>query len=181
MQKNLAVSLLVMFLCTQFVFTPGCCSIFTSAPQKVTVSSNPPSATVKMGPYRGVTPYVVCMPRGKDYAIVVEYNGKTDAQTLEKHIEPIYWINILFWPGLIIDLATGSMFKYDPTDYEFDFTKPSAAVTPVDHPAAIAPVAIASVPAPAAVTSTAAAPAVDREAIKNLYSQAQKNGNSSNN
>lgn len=79
-----------MFLCTQLLFTSGCCSIFTSKAQKVTVDSKPQGATVKMGSYKGVTPYAVSMPRGKDYAIIAEYNGKTDTQTLEKHIEPIY-------------------------------------------------------------------------------------------
>jgi hypothetical protein len=41
---------------------------------------------------------------------------------LNKEIEPLYFVNILFWPGLIIDLATGAMFEYDPTHYSFDFT-----------------------------------------------------------
>jgi len=47
------------------------------------------------------------------------------------------------------------------------------------RPPAVAPVAIA--PAPAAMTSTATAPLVDRAAIKNLYSQAQKTSDPNNN
>lgn len=117
--------LLSVFL-FMFIFTQGCCSIFTSSPQKVSVNSKPEGASVKIGSFKGTTPYEIMMPRGKDYVVVVDYQGKTQAQTLERRIEPVYWINILFFPGLIIDLATGSMFKYDPTEYEFDFTTNTA-------------------------------------------------------
>jgi len=40
-----------------------------------------------------------------------------------KQINEPPFVNILFWPGLIIDLATGTMFRYDPTEYQFDFTQ----------------------------------------------------------
>ena len=76
---------------------------------------------MRIGPYKGTTPYEVTVPRGKDYIIQATYNGKTETQNLNKSIEPVYWVNILFWPGLIIDLATGNMFKYEPKVYEFDF------------------------------------------------------------
>ncbi len=99
----------------------GCCSIFTSGPQKISVDSKPQGAKVRIGPYKGMTPYKVWMPRGKDYVIEVSYGDKTDSQALSKSIEPVYWVNILLWPGLIIDLATGSMFRYDPLNYEFTF------------------------------------------------------------
>ena len=103
------------------IFTQGCCSIFTSDPQTVSVDSKPPGAKVKIGPHSGTTPYQVSLPRGKDFVIVATYEGETKTANLNKSIEPVYWVNILFWPGLIIDLATGKMFKYEPTDYSFDF------------------------------------------------------------
>jgi hypothetical protein len=105
------------------VFSPGCCSIFTPGPQTISVASKPTGANVKIGTYKGTTPYQVSIPRGKDYVIEASFNSKTQTQNLNKSIEPIYWVNILFWPGLIIDLATGNMFKYEPTEYDFDFTK----------------------------------------------------------
>ena len=109
----------VLALCT---FTQGCCSIFTSGPQTVSVDSKPPGASVAIGPFKGKTPYQVSLPRGKDYVITAKYADNSQTQNLNKSIEPVYWVNILFWPGLIIDLATGKMFKYEPTEYEFDFT-----------------------------------------------------------
>ena len=103
--------------------TQGCCSIFTPGPQTVSVNSKPEGAKVKIGPYSGMTPYQVSVPRGKDYVIEAKYGTDTQTVTLNKNIEPVYWVNILFWPGLIIDLATGKMFRYEPTEYEFDFNQ----------------------------------------------------------
>ena len=116
MKKTVLCALLAMSLLTQ-----GCCSIFTANPQTVSVNSEPPGAKVQIGPYRGTTPYNVSIPRGKNYIVQASYNGDVQTLNLQKNIEPVYWVNILFWPGLIIDLATGKMFKYDQTHYEFDF------------------------------------------------------------
>ena len=105
------------------IFLSGCCSIFTSGPQTVSVDSQPPGASVTVGPYKGTAPYQVSLPRGKDYIITAKYQGDTQTLNLNKNIEGVYWVNILFWPGLIIDVATGKMFKYEPTEYAFDFSK----------------------------------------------------------
>jgi hypothetical protein len=113
--------LVSLILIATLFLNSGCCSIFTSGPQKISVDSKPQGAKVKIGQYKGMTPYEVWMPRGKDYVIEVTYGNKTDSQALGKSIEPVYWVNILLWPGLIIDLATGSMFRYDPLHYEFTF------------------------------------------------------------
>lgn len=117
MKKSFVCLALVLFILTQ-----GCSSIFTSGPQNISVDSEPSGAKVKIGPYSGTTPYNVSIPRGKNYTIQVNYQGEREVVNLEKAIEPVFWVNILFWPGLIVDLATGSMFRYDPTYYDFDFT-----------------------------------------------------------
>lgn len=116
-------SVMCVLLSMAVVFNSGCCSIFTSGPQTVSVESVPQGAKVKIGQYKGVTPYQVSIPRGKDYVIEATYEGKSQTATLHKSIEPVYWLNIIIWPGLIIDLATGQMFKYEPTQYDFDFTE----------------------------------------------------------
>ena len=118
MRKTLLIAILITT-----IFCNGCCSIFTSGPQNISVDSKPQGAKVKIGPYKGITPYTATIPRGKNYTIQAEYEGKREVVNLEKNIEPVYRVNILFWPGLLIDLATGSMFKYEPLDYEFDFTE----------------------------------------------------------
>ncbi|MHC4371620.1 MAG: PEGA domain-containing protein, partial [Planctomycetota bacterium] len=98
MKKTILCVLLAMSLLAQ-----GCCSIFTSGPQTVSVDSEPPGAKVAVGPYSGVTPYNVSIPRGKSYVVQATLNGQTKTLDLENNIEPLYWVNILFWPGLIID------------------------------------------------------------------------------
>ncbi|MHC4121064.1 MAG: PEGA domain-containing protein [Planctomycetota bacterium] len=124
MNKTVLCAVLAMSLLTQ-----GCCSIFTSGPQTVSVDSDPPGAKVAIGPYTGTTPYNVSLPRGKTYVVQATVNGKTKKLNLEKKIEPIYWVNILFFPGLIVDLATGKMWRYDQTQYNFDFRPSTASVT----------------------------------------------------
>jgi hypothetical protein len=112
-------------LCTVMavlIFTQGCCTVFTGDPQTISVDSKPEGAKVQIGPHEGTTPYRVSLPRGKSYVIQASYGGKDKTLALSKKIQPVYWINILFWPGLIIDLATGAMFEYNPTHYNFDFT-----------------------------------------------------------
>lgn len=100
----------------------GCCSIFAGGSQMITVNSKPEGAKVQLGSLQGITPYQVKLPRGKDYAITVRHGDKTQSTPLQKKVNGIFWINILVWPGLIIDAATGNMYKYDPTVYDFDFT-----------------------------------------------------------
>ena len=118
MKKSVLCTVLAVLL-----FTQGCCSIFTGGPQTVRVDSEPEGAEVRIGPYKGTTPNQVSLPRGKDYVIKSKYGSDTQTMNLNKNIEGVYWVNILFWPGLIIDLATGKMFKYEPTEYEFDFSQ----------------------------------------------------------
>lgn len=113
--------IMALILAATLFFNCGCCSIFTSGPQTVSIDSQPQGADVKIGPYKGKTPYTVNLSRGKDYVIVAKYGDKTETLTLEKSIEPVYWVNILFWPGLLIDLGTGKMWKYSPTEYDISF------------------------------------------------------------
>jgi hypothetical protein len=116
MKKVLLLVALAAFLLNQ-----GCCSIFTHEPQCLSINSKPEGADVKIGPYKGKTPYTITMPRGKDYIIEAKHRGKTETVALNRSIEPVYWVNILFWPGLIIDFATGSMWQYDPVTYDITF------------------------------------------------------------
>ncbi len=105
------------------VFSQGCCTIFRSGPETISINSNPSGAKVEVGPYGGVTPCQVEIPRGKDFSIQAIYQGKTQTKELEKEFDVLWFANILFWPGFIVDLATGKMWRYDPTSYDFDFAE----------------------------------------------------------
>ena len=100
----------------------GCCSVWTRGPQPVSVKSVPPGAKVRIGPHQGTAPYRVLLPRGTCYVITAELDGQTKTQKLRKNIERVYWANIVFFPGFVIDFATGKMFNYEPKVYTFDFT-----------------------------------------------------------
>ena len=102
--------------------TSGCCTIFGGGSQLITVNSKPEGAQVQLGSLQGKTPYQVKLAKGKDYAIRVTYADETQSTPLEKKVDGVFWINILIPIGLIIDAATGNMYKYDPTVYNFDFT-----------------------------------------------------------
>lgn len=116
---RIAISTILVF--SMIVMSSGCCSIFGGGTQMITVNSKPEGAKVELGSLQGVTPYQVQLSKGKDYAIRVSYAGETQSTPLEKKVDGVFWINILFLPGLIIDAATGNMYKYDPTVYNFDF------------------------------------------------------------
>lgn len=103
--------------------TQGCCTIFTHDPQTITITSRPEGADVRIGPYTEKTPLQVTLPRGKDYIIEATYGQQTKKENLHKTIENIYWLNLIppLWPGLVIDMATGKMFTYEPLDYDISF------------------------------------------------------------
>jgi hypothetical protein len=104
------------------LFGQGCCTLFTGGPETVSVNSQPPGAKVEIGPYTGTTPYSMTIPRGKEYVIKATYDGQNQTEALNRTVQPLYFLNILFWPGLIVDLATGKMWHYDPETYNFSFT-----------------------------------------------------------
>ena len=111
----------------------GCCSIFGGGGQMITVNSKPEGAKVQLGSLQGTTPYQVKLPKGKDYAIRTTYAGKTQTTPLEKKVDGVFWINILFWPGLIIDAATGNMYKYDGSKKVTDHNKQVTMINNINH------------------------------------------------
>ena len=112
-------------LLTLIFLTQGCCSIFKRDPQTLTITSRPDGAEIKIGPYTGQTPLQVNLPRGKNYVIKATYGEQTKIVYVEKKIEDLYWVNLvpIFWPGLVIDMATGKMYRYEPLNYYIDFYK----------------------------------------------------------
>jgi len=105
------------------VSVSGCCSLFRESNQLVKVDSKPQGAVVKVGEAQGRTPFEITMSKGKEYVISATLAGETKSQTLNRRIDGLYWVNILVWPGLIVDAITGKMFVYDPIIYTFDFNQ----------------------------------------------------------
>ncbi len=111
------------FLLCAFVFVTGCATVLTQDTQNITVTSDPPGADVQIGPYKCVTPCVLQIPKGKNYAIDVKYGEQKQSVPLTKGVAGTTLINILFWPGFIVDAITGNVQKYNPTEYNFTFTQ----------------------------------------------------------
>ena len=99
----------------------GCATVLTKDTQNITVNSQPPGAKVQIGPYKGITPCVLQIPKGKNYAIDVNYGEQKQSVPLTKQVAGTTLINILFWPGFIVDAITGNVQKYEPTEYNFTF------------------------------------------------------------
>ena len=119
MKKAIATLTLAAVLFTTLV--PGCSTVISGTKQAIEVSSTPSGAKVRMGPYDGTTPFVITMPKGKDYLIEVTQDSERRVVSLERHFDSIGFINILFWPGFIIDAVSGAMLEYDPAVYHVDF------------------------------------------------------------
>src|SRR5919109_4842633 len=85
----------------------GCSTILTPNPQPVAVNSSPMGATVLVnGSPMGVTPTTINLDRKLTYVIEVQNPGLAPyAQMLTKTVDPLFFVNILFLPGFLVDLG----------------------------------------------------------------------------
>jgi hypothetical protein len=93
--------------------------MFGDSKDIVNVRSNTEDAKILVnGNEMGKGTAQFALVRGKDATITASKPGCSDrtVQT-EKRVVGATWLNILFWPGFIVDVATGAMHKTDPTDY----------------------------------------------------------------
>ena len=105
------------------VFLSGCATIFNGGNQNIHLSA-PDNKQVKVvvsnagNQYERVLPSTIIAVHDMDsVSIMVKGAGYRDAiYVVPKSITPSFWVNVLFWPGFLLDLATGNMWKY-PTNY----------------------------------------------------------------
>jgi hypothetical protein len=93
----------------------GCTTILSPNPQQVMVTSIPSSATVAVNSApSGQTPTTINLDKKLPvYLVEVQRPGYTPyQQMLSKTVDPLFFINILFLPGFIVDLATGTWQKF---------------------------------------------------------------------
>lgn len=112
--------LLNLLLCSSVIFS-GCATIFTSDSQNITFASEPEGANIKVGPYDCITPCALKIPKGKNFTIEASYDGQKKVVPLTTKMAGSTLINILFWPGFIVDALTGNIKKYNPSHYDFVF------------------------------------------------------------
>jgi hypothetical protein len=92
----------------------GCATLFSPNPQPVAVNSSPSSATVAVNNSpSGQTPTTINLDKKLTYTIEVQKPGHAPyQQMMTKTVDPMFFLNILFLPGFIVDLATGTWQKF---------------------------------------------------------------------
>lgn len=97
----------------------GCATMF--APSKDTVNINSTDKNTEIlvdGQYVGTGNAHYEVQRGKSVTITAQKQGCAIGMVqTSKSIAGQTWINVLFWPGFIVDAATGAIQKTDPTTY----------------------------------------------------------------
>jgi hypothetical protein len=102
----------------------GCSTVLTSPLQKVTATSRPAGAEVRVdGASKGVTPATFELTRWQDHEVTIELAGYQPYRLhLSRRVNP--WIagNILngFIFGVIVDASTGAIYKLDPPEVHAD-------------------------------------------------------------
>ena len=143
MRVGLAVVVSVLLM----TLTSGCASVMASGPRKIPIASQPAGATVSIYNRANelvtsqTAPFVAQLSpkhkffRGQRYRIVFEMEGyeATEVQ-LKSRVGPWYLGNLLIGgPAgfLIIDPATGAMFRLEPDQVDQVLTPlPAATPTP---------------------------------------------------
>jgi hypothetical protein len=106
-------------LAALLVLLTGCASMFSGSSDQITIHSNDPAAKIQVnGNNVGTGSVVYSLPRGQTALITASKPG-CDARSIStgQAIAGPTWLNIFFWPGFIVDAATGDMHKANPTDY----------------------------------------------------------------
>lgn len=119
MKKMLAASLSMLSL-------SGCGTILTGQTDTLTFRSVPSGATVEInGNSVGRTPVTVPVQRSMSQPQVQLRLEGYEPRTvpLQNSFNTMSALNIFFWPGFIVDAATGSIMKYNIVSYESELYK----------------------------------------------------------
>ena len=119
MKKLILVSVSMFFLA-------GCATIFSSSSDPVAFNSVAEGAKVQInGMNVGKTPVTVPVKRSiSPPQVLLKLDGyESQYIMLQNSFAPVGLLNIFFWPGFIVDAATGAMMKYEPQSYEIELDK----------------------------------------------------------
>lgn len=118
-KKYIKTSLVASIIVVGSVLS-GCASMFGDNTRDVKVDSSPQGAAIWIDNHQyGVTPAVVTLSSyiysGK--IVTLKLQGYSDqSKTINSQFQPVGLFNILFWPGFLIDAATGNSVKVSPSD-----------------------------------------------------------------
>lgn len=122
----------MIFLMSLPVFlASGCATIFSPSHDPVTISSVPEGSAVFMDGNRvGKTPVTIQVKRQLTAPRVEVKNDGYYPQgvILQNQLNGVSLLNIFFWPGFIVDAATGSLMKASQFNYQVEL-EPKDSVT----------------------------------------------------
>ena len=110
-----------IFIAIPVLLLSGCATIFTGSSDNVTFKSVPEGAKVEInGATVGRTPITIPLKRSLSAPQVqLKLDGyDTKYIMVQNSFNTIAILDVLFWPGFIVDAATGSLMKYDVVNYE---------------------------------------------------------------
>ena len=111
-------SLNILFLSIPLLSLVGCSSMLGNNNRTVAINSNPSYAEVYYnGSYVGKTPTKITVASPMDANIIrLKKSGYEPQQKpVQSSFQTVGILNVLFWPGFIVDYATGDMKKVNPT------------------------------------------------------------------
>lgn len=97
----------------------GCATIFGDSKDLIIIHSSDPQADISVdGNVLGKGSAQHSVSRGDRVTITASKRGCSPRSVrTERELIGAFWLNLLFWPGFIVDAATGKLHKTDPTSY----------------------------------------------------------------
>jgi hypothetical protein len=111
--------------------------MFAGGPDRIPVTTNPPGATVFVDNMPvGQTPTIVSLDRGRSSGVIrIEAAGYAPVVvTRDKSVIGWFWVNLLVWPGFLIDAITGNVKSFDDTPIAIGLAPVGAPPAPAYAP-----------------------------------------------
>ena len=119
---RISVATRFTFVAVAGILTSGCATVIGGGSnQPVSVSSNPPGATFVVKASSGLQiaeaglPQTIVLPRKNSQIDLTIPGYRTQTTVLTKGLNGWVFVNLLFWPGAIVDFVTGAASKLEPT------------------------------------------------------------------
>ena len=126
---------IVIILLSFLIFT-NCATIIHGSRQDVSISSNPSKAIVTIDNVeKGITPVTLRLSRKDHHTIQINLNGYMPYETkLTRKVDGWLAGNIVFGGliGLVVDAATGGMYRLTPDQVQAELRNQSASVIDKD-------------------------------------------------
>jgi hypothetical protein len=103
--------ILGLLICLALRWLTGCTTIMhPDRLQTVVINSSPSGARITInGTVEGTTPAQIALDRSRAYTVELQKPGyQVYRQALAKQTDPMFFVNVIFIPGFVVDLATNT-------------------------------------------------------------------------